>query len=397
MSEEPDLPLCDELSQASSDDRKGVAVDPEFCQTRLHMQTWLDYFPHWRDPVVVHPVAADVLDEGPRDADELAFARFVDSAPKTEVHVHAEAAVPAAFYDELSGKGAEPATPPKPFTDIKDFLRRWMGNLSKLRSAKDYAALGRAFVADRVARRITDCECHVSPLDTSVYRARTGELPVLNLAQNIAAFAAGLRDGMADSRGHVRVRAVVDLVSIATESDLQAAYSALAPFVNAHDNRDLAGKRIIVGIGLGGLEQPARASFFAEALHRFRALGLKLDVHSGEQAHVSAAEHAQTVSLLRPERVGHGFRGAEAGFFFQGALAACPLSNVLLRCHNGPLGTHPISEMLRRELNVSINTDDPLLLGTNLVVEYVALRRAFGFGREIFERTQANARKQLLA
>jgi adenosine deaminase len=167
--------------------------------------------------------------------------------------------------------------------------------------------------------------------------------------------------------------------------------------VSSVDNRDHRDERIVVGIGLGGPERPDRAPFFATALARFRALGLGLDVHSGEQAHVTAAAHAATVEALRPERVGHGFRGAAAGYFFGGALAACPLSNVLLGCHDGPLATHPIAEMLRRGLDVSINTDDPLLFGTNLVIEYVALRRAFGLDRDAFARTQANARRQLLA
>lgn len=363
------------------------------------MNRWRDYFPHFQEPTSLHPALADVLDIGPRDEAELAFARFVDAAPKTEVHVHAEAAVPPAFYAELSAElPGQPSRSAAPFADFADFLRRWMRNLSQLRQAADYARLGRAFVADRLARTIVDCECHVSPLDTSLYRARVAPgLPVLSLADSLGHFAAGLRDGMAEARGRVRVRAVVDLVSIATPDDLQAAYAALAPFVDSADNRTADGQPIVVAIGLGGPEQPARAAFFARALAPFRALGLRLDLHSGEQAHVSPAEHAEVIAQLQPDRVGHGFRGASAGYYFQGGIAACPLSNVLLRCHPDSLKTHPIADMYARSLNVSINTDDPLLLGTNLVLEYVALRRCFGFERDFFAATQNNARRQLFA
>ena len=359
------------------------------------MQSWLDYFPHWHEPVSVHPVVADVLSLGPRDEAELDFARFVDAAPKTEVHVHAEAAVPPTFYAGLSG---QPVGAAEPFLNFGDFLRRWMRNLGHMREAADYGRLARAFVADRAARRIVRCECHLSPLDTSLYRARVAPgLPELALADNLAHFAAGLRDGMVAAGGQVRVRAVVDLVSVATEDDLQAAYAALAPFVDSADNRDADGERIFIAIGLGGPEQPARAAFFQTALAPFRALGLRLDLHSGEQLHVSPAEHAQAVALLTPDRVGHGFRGAADGFYFEGAIAACPLSNVLLRCHPDSLASHPIADMYARTLNVSINTDDPLLLGTNLVLEYVALRRCFGFDRDFFAATQKNAEAQLLA
>jgi adenosine deaminase len=359
------------------------------------MRSWLDYFPSWQEPVSIHPALADVLDLGPRDEAELAYARHVDQADKTEVHVHAEAAVPPSFYAERSGK---PAGAAAPFTDFGDFLRRWMRNLGHIRESADYARLGRAFVADRQARNIVRCECHLSPLDTSLYRARVAPgLPVLSLADNLRHFAAGVRDGMTAAGGRVRVRVVVDLVSVATPDDLQAAYAALAPFVASADNRDDSGKPIIVAIGLGGPEQPARAAFFQTALQPFRALGLRLDLHSGEQPHVTPTEHAEAVSLLQPDRVGHGFRGASDGYYFPGAIAACPLSNVLLRCHPDSLTTHPIADMYARTLSVSINTDDPLLLGTNLVLEYVALRRAFGFDREFFAATQATAERQLLA
>jgi adenosine deaminase len=360
------------------------------------MKTWLEHFPHFCDPVGGHPALVGVLDECPRDEAELAFARLVDEAPKVEVHVHAEAAVPASFYRALAPE--RPPLPATPFLDFGDFLRRWLDNLACLRRPQDYAALGRAFVADRAARRIVHTECHVSPLDTSCYRPRIDpSLPALSLPESVAHFAAGLRDGMAAAGGAVRVRAVVDLVHVATPEDLDAAYAALAPFVGSADNRGPDGARIVVGIGLGGPERPDRAPFFAQALLRFRDLGLKLDLHSGEQRHVSPEDHAQAVRTLRPDRVGHGIRGAAAGFFFDGPLAACPLSNVLLRCHDGPLHTHPIAEMVRRGLDVSINTDDPLLLGTNLVLEYVALRRAFGFDASFFAETQRRARGQLLA
>lgn len=364
---------------------------------RGEMKTWLEHFPHWRDPIVVHRAIADVLDAGPRDEEELAFAQAVDLAPKTEVHVHAEAAVPADFYRGLVLPGAQPMST-GPFADFADFLNRWIGNLALRRRSDDYAALARAFVEDRGARRIVRTECHFSPLDTSLYRSRFGsQLPALDLADNIACFAVGLRDGMAAASGRVRVRAIVDLVYLAKEADLDAAFAVLRRFVTSPDNRDDTGERIIVGIGLGGGELPERADFLAQALGRFRALGLKLDLHSGEQPKVTPAEHARALEVLQPERVGHGIRGADAGFFFDGALAACPLSNVVLRCHAAGLATHPVGEMVRRGLNVSVNTDDPLLFGTNLVIEYVALRRAFAFDRDFFATTQANARRQLFA
>ena len=47
------------------------------------MQALVDYFPHWHEPVSVHPVVADVLSLGPLDEGGAStLLRFVDAAPK---------------------------------------------------------------------------------------------------------------------------------------------------------------------------------------------------------------------------------------------------------------------------------------------------------------------------
>lgn len=360
------------------------------------MKPWHEHFPRWSDPVVPPPALASVLDEGPRDEAELAFARFVDELPKVEVHVHAEAAVPSRFYASLRGDAAPPA-PKGALADFQGFGERWMENLAAIRRPSDYRALARAFVEDRAARRIVHSECHLSLLDTSLYRARFAPgLPVLDLRESLTAFVEGLREAEG-AAPDVRVRVILDLVYLAGQNELDQTYQLLRSFVATALNRDAEGERVVVGVGLGGPERPGRAAFFAAALPRFRALGLKLDLHSGEQPHVTPADHRRALLTLRPDRVGHGMRGAPAGVFFEGALAACPISNVLLGGHPGPLAEHPIGEMVRRGLCVSVNTDDPLLFGTNLVVEYVALRRAFGYEQDFVRLTQDNARRQLFS
>jgi adenosine deaminase len=44
---------------------------------------------------------------------------------------------------------------------------------------------------------------------------------------------------------------------------------------------------------------------------------------------------------------------------------------------------HPIDRLRRAGVRVSINTDDPSLLGTNLPREYEIARLAFGWSEEI--------------
>jgi adenosine deaminase len=68
------------------------------------------------------------------------------------------------------------------------------------------------------------------------------------------------------------------------------------------------------------------------------------------------------------------------------------LSNIQTGVFAKPLAEHPIAVMLERGLSFSVNSDDPLLFGTTLTLEYVALRKAFGWGLEFFKKTQDHAR-----
>jgi adenosine deaminase len=61
-------------------------------------------------------------------------------------------------------------------------------------------------------------------------------------------------------------------------------------------------------------------------------------------------------------------------------LNVCPGSNVKLGLYPD-LAHHPLDALRRAGVPVSINTDDPALLSTDLVAEYAASARAYGWDR----------------
>jgi adenosine deaminase len=127
---------------------------------------------------------------------------------------------------------------------------------------------------------------------------------------------------------------------------------------------------------------------------RIRTLGLKVDIHSGEGG--DAETHKLTLAQLKPDRVAHGFAGCSDNFIFQDNLVMCPLSNIFLRTFAGEPEEHPVFECLEKGLPVAIGSDDPLLLGTSLALEYTFLHALTGQGEDIFNRTQKNARARVL-
>jgi adenosine deaminase len=93
------------------------------------------------------------------------------------------------------------------------------------------------------------------------------------------------------------------------------------------------------------------------------------------------------IELLGADRIDHGVRAIENESVV-GLLAArriplgvCPTSNLTLKVYPS-MDVHPI-DRLRREGRVSVNTDDPSLLGTTLPREYGVARSAYGWGDDV--------------
>jgi len=90
--------------------------------------------------------------------------------------------------------------------------------------------------------------------------------------------------------------------------------------------------------------------------------------------------------MLGAERIDHGIRcirdpGLVADLARRGVpLDVCPTSNVVLGIVDD-LVSHPIEALRLAGVPVSVNTDDPLLYGIELVGEYERTAAAFGWGR----------------
>ena len=108
-------------------------------------------------------------------------------------------------------------------------------------------------------------------------------------------------------------------------------------------------------------------------------------MHAGESSGPEGVRDA--VELLGADRIDHGVRAIE-DLDLVGLLAdrriplgICPTSNLRLGVH-ATIEDHPIDRLRRAGVVVSINTDDPVLLGASLEGEYALCRKAFGWSDE---------------
>jgi adenosine deaminase len=118
---------------------------------------------------------------------------------------------------------------------------------------------------------------------------------------------------------------------------------------------------------------------------RARADGLHTVAHAGEEGDASYVR--DVLDNLRVERVDHGVRAAgdsalvERLVIEQVPLTVCPLSNVRLKGVTD-LRVHPLADLLRQGVKVTVNSDDPAYFGGYLAENVEAVRKALGLTDE---------------
>jgi adenosine deaminase len=129
----------------------------------------------------------------------------------------------------------------------------------------------------------------------------------------------------------------------------------------------------IVALDLSGDEVNYPLAPFVPLFHRAREAGLGLIVHAGEAG--GAENVREAIELIGPQRIGHGVRCVEnfdvARLVRQRGvtLELCPTSNL----QTGAvymMSYHPVLDLYRLGLKVTINTDDPSVSDTTLTDEY---------------------------
>ncbi len=130
---------------------------------------------------------------------------------------------------------------------------------------------------------------------------------------------------------------------------------------------------VVHGIDLADSENQHPIREFARPVLRAKEAGLKVTVHSGEETPASAV--VETIQAVAPDRIGHGIHiiedpaavelVAERGI----PLEVNPWSNYLTSAVRR-IEEHPLKQLFDLGVKVTINSDDPEVLETNLNNEY---------------------------
>jgi adenosine deaminase len=144
-------------------------------------------------------------------------------------------------------------------------------------------------------------------------------------------------------------------------------------------------KNVIHGLDLADSEAEHPIREFIKPVFRAKDAGLKVTVHSGEDTPASAV--VDTIQAVSPDRIGHGIHIIEDMAAVELVkkhgitLEVNPWSNYLTNSVKR-IEEHPLKQLFDLGVKVTINSDDPEVLETNLNNEYRIAHEILGLSMD---------------
>jgi adenosine deaminase len=322
----------------------------------------------------------------------------IQALPKAEVHVHLEGCFEPADIERLAHESGE--TLPRPTEklfdrsglDLSAFLELLDWTCGLVRTPEQVARAAYAF-AEREARAgVGYADLIVNPSHWPTWRNR--------LDGFVDALDAGLLEAEEDGLTPVGV-----CISLLRQQSASEALELVDWLLERRHPR-------LVALSIDGNEAAAGRTGprFAEAFTRAKDQGLHRTVHAGESSGPEGVRDA--LDCLHAERIDHGIRAIEDSAVVAELAArrvplnVCPGSNVELGLYPDR-ASHPLDRLRQAGVPVSINTDDPALMGLDLVSEYAATAQAYDWAMPVLRQIartsieasfcDADMRRRLLA
>lgn len=304
--------------------------------------------------------------------DTAALDAFIAGLPKAELHLHIEGSLEPELMFELARRNkvaipfdsVEAVRAAYDFSNLQDFLDIYYAGANVLLTEQDFHDLAFAYFQRAAADAVRHAEIFFDP-QTHTDRG----IPFQVVAD-------GLLSGMKAAESELGVSSQL-IMCFLRHLDEDAAFATLRKAEPWLDR--------IRGVGLDSSEVGHPPSKFQHVFAAAGAMGLKRVAHAGEEGPPDYVW--QALDLLKIDRMDHGNRSMEDAALVERlaksgmTLTVCPLSNHKL-CVVDDLKDHPVPEMLRQGLHVTLNSDDPAYFGGYVNENYRQLAHAVGLTRE---------------
>jgi aminodeoxyfutalosine deaminase len=295
--------------------------------------------------------------------------QFIAGLPKVELHVHLVGSASVDTVLELARRHPNQGVPTRradleqfyQFRDFARFIDVYMAVNGLVRTAEDVAALTFGVAGELAAQQVRYAELTVTP---------DAHLLVGIEPDGLAAALTSARERARDVLG-VELAWIFDIAGELGVASGERTIDWVVDFAPPGS----------VGFGLGGPEIGVSRGQFAEVFARARALGLASVPHAGETTGPETIW--ESIHELGAQRIGHGIAAARdpelmAYLVDTGiSLEVCPTSNVCTRAVRD-LASHPLPDLIRAGVTVTLNSDDPGMFSTSLNQEYGLAHESFG-------------------
>jgi adenosine deaminase len=290
-------------------------------------------------------------------------ASFVDGLPKAELHVHLEGTLESAMMFALAKRNAI-ALPwvseaelhaAYAFTGLEHFLSVYFQGCGVLRQRQDFYDLTLAYL-DRAAHQ-------------GVVRAEMmfGPQPFLDAHVALDDQLDGILEAIADARVAWGIEGALLISAHRHRGAVEALelFELVQPWAKA-----------ILGFGLGSAERGNPPGQFATYFAAARTRGFRTTCHAGEEGPASYIREA--LGVCHVDRIDHGVSARDDAQLIHILrdelipLTMCPLSNLRLNVVDD-LRQHPLGDLLRAGVRVTVNSDDPAYFGGYVNENYAAV------------------------
>jgi aminodeoxyfutalosine deaminase len=300
---------------------------------------------------------------------------FVDALPKVELHVHLEGSMRPQTLLTLARRHRVDDLPTDldgvakfyEFRNFDHFIDVYLAAVRVLRDASDFALLARETGLGLAAQGVRYAEITFTPF-LHIQRG-------IDEAEVFGGVEQGRRE--AEEATGIQIRWITDIPGLPGMDLRPAAESTIGCALNHRES--------VIALGLGGPEAGVPRPQFADVFTAARDAGLHRVPHAGETT--GARTIWDALEYLHAERIGHGIRALDDPALVDHLrtaripLEVCPTSNL----RTGVVAdypAHPLPEMIKMGLRVSLNSDDPPMFGTTLRDEYLHALRGLGLSRD---------------
>lgn len=303
----------------------------------------------------------------------------VGQLPKVELHLHLDCGLSYGAVSQLI-PGISPAEYQRQFiapakcADLADFLAVVPSSVQLMQTADQLRLVTQDLFDQLLADNVIYAEIRFAPLLHTAGGLSAEEVVTI------------VEGAVAESSRVSGVEARLILCTLRHFSEEQSLETArlVEQFKDTH----------VAGFDIAADEAGYPIDAHIKAFRYAHQHGIPCTAHAGEARGPESVW--ETLENLQPGRLGHGVRSIEdpnlMAYLRQNRihLEVCPAVNVQIDIYPDYV-THPIDQLYRAGLSLSVNTDARTTARITLNQEYERLNRVFGWGKEHFLRCNTDA------